>query len=459
MSNISRQFSQHMFRYLDSDTSVVGGNRYFIALGKSEDWTTTSVPEPDNSLKGQKDFRNRMQSLKRVTDTSFVVPKVDWVYGTRYNPWNDTDENLENFYVVNQYDEVFVCIYNLVSPLGTYAQSIVEPTAADQALVHPHNPARSYKTADGYIWRFLYKISPLAKARYQTSAWIPVKTIRSDTPFVPEEIQQKALQDSAINGEIIGVQVLSRGDGYSSPPTITPSPLSSLSSFTGFITSSVNGQVFDVTLDSNGSGLILHDSSQGQFTVKSTGNCVLRAIQAPFGGLNADPVVTLKSKHMMFRADIQGNEPSGGQDAIETLANYKQFGLLLNPLNYNSTTRFSGNAGTASRSFTLSSVGSILEDDKITQGATAEALVSYVDAGGKIHYYQSDSTGYEPFTTGSITYQTNLSTTITAINNPDIDVQSGKLLSVQNVQNLPGNTRSTSQTDDVRIIINIQDCE
>ena len=61
-------------------------NRYYVAIGRSEAWDEEeTVPTPNNSFREIRNFKLSAQSIKQVTDVSFVIPRYNWVNGTIYH--------------------------------------------------------------------------------------------------------------------------------------------------------------------------------------------------------------------------------------------------------------------------------------------------------------------------------------------------------------------------------------
>ena len=73
---------------LDADSSAV---RYYIGISRSEDWNDSdTATTPVNTEREQRDFRHGLQSVKEVTDYSFVIPRVNWTSGTTFAAYSDT---------------------------------------------------------------------------------------------------------------------------------------------------------------------------------------------------------------------------------------------------------------------------------------------------------------------------------------------------------------------------------
>lgn len=71
-----------------------------------------------------------------------------------------------NFYVRNDRDQIFKCLFN-----NNRANSTVQPTIDIDGQL-PENPF--ILTDDGYKWKYLYSIAPGLKQKFFTKAWMPV---------------------------------------------------------------------------------------------------------------------------------------------------------------------------------------------------------------------------------------------------------------------------------------------
>ena len=104
-----------------------------------------------------------------------------------------------------QNQQVYMCLRASVSATGVVqVASTVEPTG--------NTTGTPFKTSDGYVWKFMYSIQTLDANKFQSANFIPVKSI----PFTNinssvAEVEQKAVQDAAVHGQIIGYGIESAG--------------------------------------------------------------------------------------------------------------------------------------------------------------------------------------------------------------------------------------------------------
>ncbi len=420
----------------DSDT-------YYIGL--------SGIDSSSAGLHDQILTRNEMHFVKAVSSNSFVVETNDWISGTVYSQYDNNDTNSSAFYVVNNNNEVFLVIEQGKNSAGVSTTSTVEPTV--EVATAYKGIYKTFPTGDGYLWRYLYRMTGQAVGNFKTTDFMPVQKI-TGLGTVAETIEQKALQNNATQGEILGVAIVDGGSGYQFAPRIDIEGNGDSASFTATID---DGKVVKVEVDSDKFNNILHGHSFDYAKVFSTGNAIYRPIIAPKGGINKDPVSTLKSDKIMLQNTIKNDE--GGTLPLAVPGNdFKQVVLLNNIKNLNADTPFTGSVGTAMQSFTVSGGSGTFDADDIFETASqVQGKTFWHDfSNNRLYYVQNDSTGYGVFTdSDTITSTTVPATTkgIDALVEPDFDRYSGDLMYINNLNNAI--LRSGTQTEDFRIIIDL----
>jgi hypothetical protein len=181
----------------------------YAVLGKGSPWDDEpNPPAPiDTVQKSHYDVHRNAIAAKKVTsdNVSFVAPRHDWVSGTVYSMYRDTDSDMFNksFYVFTDEYSVYKCLYN-----NGGAQSIVKPTGYSTI---------PFTTSDGYTWRYMYSVSLGEARKFLTSSYIPVKTLEAAGSSV-EGSRQFASQSAASNGSIDILEINTPGYGYVQVP-------------------------------------------------------------------------------------------------------------------------------------------------------------------------------------------------------------------------------------------------
>ena len=319
-----KQLVADLIKINDSDAS----NNYYAAIGRSEQWNATDTPPtPQRSLAEEIDFRNSMQSVKLIGDVSRVIPRANWTSGSVYDAYDDAQVGYptNTFYVLNNNQQVYMCLRQGKSATGVVQVSTVEPTGGTNGT--------PFRGTDGYVWKFLYSISSLDASKFQSANFIPVKLVEGiDTNSPVSAQEQKGVQDAAIKGQVVGYDIITPGN-YTSTPTLTIEGDGTGAQATAVLS---NNQIVDVKVtDSSDNTFKLANMGQNYnyASVKITGGgtvsakAQIRPILSPPMGLGHDPTDDLKSSSLMFNAKPTGEESLDfiiGQD-------FRQVGLLKNP--------------------------------------------------------------------------------------------------------------------------------
>ena len=170
-------------------------NKVYLFVGRAKQWGSPDSPptnEPIDSFTYHRSTYADSVAFKRVdiTDTSLVVPRVDWIdptettggtgrtysmYKPDYSPAKTTANGAtrlydSNFYVMNSDFNVYKCLYNGQSP--TYPRgrpSWVEPPGTSTTVIET-NDSSEYK----YRWKYMYTIDADNILKFVTTEFIPV---------------------------------------------------------------------------------------------------------------------------------------------------------------------------------------------------------------------------------------------------------------------------------------------
>jgi len=487
----------------------------FIGLPNATEYQSnwdTNPPSPKDSLNDSNDYWDTMLALKKInaSDISQVVRKNVWASGITYDMWrNDISRDnpslpsgafdiySANYYVMNSDYRVYVCLYNNASVENNFqgGPSIDEPGFTDL------EPRSAGSSGDGYIWKYLYTVKPSQAIKFDSTDYIPVPSNWYD----PSSDDAVIRQNASTSGQLKIVTVRNRGVGLGTANvTYTRVPIDG-DGVGGEATVVINNdsKVESVTVSSGGEGYTF-----GTVNLKSGGvpsgstKPIFNVIIPPNGGHGYDVYRELGAYNVLSYARFENDTEN--PDFI-TGNQFARVGMIENPLAFNSSTNLNLDKASAAYALRLSGIGyssaTFTPDDYVTQtvglGHTAVGrVVSYDQTTGVLKLWQdrtnsgfnSDGTlnsnsiyGFEAyrFTSsvlsggslvingGSVnlgidTVFTGVSTVInnrtyylgqsftSGVAQPEVEKYSGNTIFVDN---RPSIIRSSSQKEDVKIIL------
>lgn len=444
-NNIKKQVIDSLLSDFNQDS-----NNYFIGIGRSEDWNDSDTTRTvTNSLWEQRGFVNGLQSVKKVSDTSFVIPRNNWSSGAIYSAYDDKQVGYptQPYYVMNDQNGVYMVIQQSKDTAGNAQTSTVQPTG--------NTTGTPFTTADGYVWKFLYSISAVDANKYVAANFIPIK-LATSADSDAAGVEQKAVQDAAIQGQIVGYAIDSGGAGYSSAPTLTIVGDGTEAKAVATISGSAVVKV--EVKDSSG---LAFGSGYNNATVTPSGGsptkpALIRPIFGPdSGGLGADPRDDLRANGIMFTVKPDGTETGDfivGND-------FRQVALLKNIKDSSGDSDFTAGTGIALKKLKFSSVTTAFSVDATIEGATSgvKALIDKVDS-SNVFYHQTDATGFGNFDSGETVNEVGasgsgtLDAAFAPFVKPEVTVKPNDALYIDNRAAV---TRASDQKEDIKIVIQI----
>jgi hypothetical protein len=293
------------FRQYDADRLIAQLNAgsptlLYLFIGQTASWADdNNPPTPTYNVQDEYTIYDSIVAMKKVVVSSIskVITRYDWVNGTTYAVYNSANANLlsSNFYVFTTDFNVYKCIWN-----NNAAPSTVMPTGTGTTNI---------TTADGYIWKYMYTVSPSDSLKYVTSAWIPVAT-------------NGTVSAAAIAGTVEFIKVTNGGAGYTGTPVVTITGDGTGATATPVV---VAGVITSITVTSKGSGYT-------RITVAITGGngsgATATASIAPPGGHGSNAPWELGGFNVMLDVTLNGSE-SG---TFPTNISYRQIGILRDPI-------------------------------------------------------------------------------------------------------------------------------
>ena len=499
--------------FVSGVTSTANAYYSFIGLPNptdvQSDWDS-DPPSPKDNFAEEDNYWDTMVALKKInsSDVRQVVPRRKWSSGTTYDMYrNDysrtntaavsgaTNLYAATYFVLNSDYRVYECLQNGTDPDNPNGKpSLDEPTFTDL------EPRSAGTSGDGYIWKYLYTIKPSDIVKFESTDYIPVPSNWESSS------DNAAVRDNAVNGSIKTVTISNAGVGIGTADAVyTKVPIKGNGSGAECtVTINSSSQVSDVTVSTQGSGYTYGsvDLIAGGVPTGTT-RPVLDVIIPPPGGHGKNIYRELGAYNVLLYSRIENDNENPDFVTGNQIA---RVGLVCNPEAYESTALLSVDKATACGALRLSGAGyssaTFTADAYVTQtiatGTTAAGrVVSYDQTTGVLKYWQDEALagfntvgaavteptyGFKlnaftssPDTGGALTIVpstgsnlaidtsfTGVSTVINSrtyylgqeftngIGNPEVKKYSGNIIYVDN---RPSITRSSTQKEDIKIIL------
>ena len=505
-------------RILNAKNFVSGvtssANSYYSFIGLpnpndyQSDWDTTP-PSPKDNFSEENDYWDTMVALKKInsSDVRQVIPKRTWSSGTTYDMYRHdysrsktaavsgaTNLYATFYYVMNSEYQVYVCLHNGMDPDNTGGKpSLDEPTFTDL------EPRSAGSSNDGYVWKYLYTITPSDVLKFETTDYMPVPADWA-TATGPA-----AVRDNAVDGSIKIVTVTNRGVGLGTANrTYTRVPIKGDGSDAECtVVINNDSKVDTVTISNQGSGYTYANVDLIAGGVP-TGTTIptMDVIIPPKGGHGKDIYRELGAYNVLLYSRIENDNENPDFVTGNQIA---RVGVVENP-EVSSGTLLSVDKASATNALRLTGTGyssaTFTADAYLTQtiatGSTAVGrVINYNQTTGVLKYWQdrsvsgfatvgtaetnpkygfnlnqftaTPSTGGSvvivPSTGSNLEIDTNFTGISTIINNktyylgqsftagiagPEVRKHAGNIIYVDN---RPAITRSANQKEDIKVIL------
>jgi hypothetical protein len=414
----------------------------YAFLSRVDPWPDNlNPPTPHQDQQYIKQVYKNMFVAKKITsnDISPVIERIDWTSGTVYDYYLDNvdmfakDSNgflLQHFYVKNQYDQIFKCLWN-----NNGAASTVEPYFEPGT----YGTNNIFQGADSYKWKYMYTVDSGLKIKFLDTAWIPVP-IGANTPTPLTALG---------SGDVEVINVINTGSGYDPANAIVNITVTG-DGYGATATPVIdNGQITDIVVTSTGTGYTYANVS---ITSTTGANAVAIVPVSPIGGHSFDPISELGCSNAMLSIDFNGSE--GGY--VPTDITYYQLGVLITPTAL-STSPFPATGSIYKVSTDLivaPGFGSYAQDEIVYQGTSLDTATW---TGTVLDFNFATNVLTVINTSGTLTvngpvYGNNTKTTRTllSVSYPDFQIFSG-YMSV--IENRSGVQRSTDGIDQFKIVL------
>lgn len=389
--------------------------KLYVFVGRPQNWNSerySGVADdqnpvtPEDSFNDMSEIYDDMISLKRISasDLRQVIKRRTWKSGKIYdmykhnysssNPASNGATRLYDgdFYVMNSQYQVFKCIYNGQTPeniTGIATSVNGEPVAsAGQTSI--------ITTVDGYKWKFMYQLSIDEVLKFVSSDFIPVS---SDATVV----------SAAVNGALDTLIINNRGSSLT-PGTFYAKIVGDGSNGVARIVvdnnGTYNGKISSASIQTAGTNYTyakidlaqtfsnIACTTPSSMGISTNGTTYLEVIIPPVAGHGANPEFELGGYRVMVNSKLEFLDGSGD---IPVDMQFRRFGLIANPLDYNSSTQSTDTSRSACKAikFSDSFNSNFTAGEVITQATTnARGIVIHWDSINKVlRYYQNEYSG------------------------------------------------------------------
>ena len=319
-----------------------------VGYGRSANWNS-NTPSPIDSFTYRSHSSDTMMFGKKVSSANIrrIIRRVDWVAGNRYEIYRDdySAQNQSpltaanrlydaNYYVLNSDFKVYICIDNGstgTNPLGNVSQD--EPTFTDL------EPSKAGNSGDGYVWKYLFTVSPSDIIKFDSTEFITVPNNWSTST----DSQIRAVRengDSNVNeNQIKHVYIEKAGNNYANG---LGQEVDIIGDGTGAKArvDVVNGSITDVTVSAGGKGYTygLVDLGTLNSNVTATNQAKLIPIIPPGLGHGSDVYTELGTDRVIVYARF---DDSTKDFPIDT--KFSQVGIVKNPTKVGTSVTYTDN--------------------------------------------------------------------------------------------------------------------
>jgi len=380
-----------------------------VGFGRSTTWNT-NPPAPVDNFAYNSHAGDVVLYGKKITSANIrrLVRRIDWVSGNRYEMYRDDYSVLNpapltnasrlydaNYYVMNSDYRVYICIENGSSGDNTKGNvSQDEPTFTDL------EPSRAGDSGDGYIWKYLFTISPSDIIKFDSTEYITVpNSWATSTDSQIRSVRESG--DSSVNeNQIKTVYIQKAGANYSNG---LGQELNILGDGTGgkVRVDVEGGRITNTVVTSGGKDYSYALVDLGAINSNTTGtNAKLVPIIPPSKGHGYDVYTELGTDKVLVYARF---DDSTKDFPVDT--SFAQVGIVKNPTSIGSDQVYGDNTFTGLYSLKFStitgtpSVGEKVEQSVVGGTGKAYGYVASWDSETKVLKYFRDRSLYYNQTT------------------------------------------------------------
>ena len=383
-------------------------NPSIVGYGRSTNWDS-NTPSPIDNLNYLNHVKDTIIFGKKIrpNDIRRLIRRVDWKQGTVYEMYrhdysvskpsplsNSTRLYDANYYVINSDYRVYVCIDNGSSetnPTGNFSQD--EPTFIDL------EPSRAGESGDGYIWKYLFTVSPSDIIKFDSIDYIPVPNdwLTTTEPQI-QSVRENG--DSLINeNQIKKIYIEKQGAGYNA----TEAELDIIGDGEGgrVIVDVVGGRITNATVSAGGKNYSYGRVDLSTINSGATEFSHLIPIIPPSRGHGYDLYNELGTDKVLIYARFDDSTKDFPLDT-----RFAQIGIIKNPTQIGSASSvFTENQFSNLNGLKLTSVSN--ESDANPGVTIYQTITGVGTATGYIASYDSETQVLKYFTDRSLYFNTN----------------------------------------------------
>ena len=395
--------------------------------GRTSDWNTSdSTPSPTDSFSYRAHSGDTMMFGKKISSANIrrIIRRVDWTSGSRYEIYRDdysasnqsplTKANRlydANYYVLNSDFKVYVCIDN-----GSTGDNLLGNISQDEPTFTDLEPSKAGNSGDGYVWKYLFTVSPSDIIKFDSTEYITVPNNWStSTDSQIRLVRENGNSDTNLN-QLKHVYIENAGTGYANGLGQEVDILGDGSGAKARV-DVVNGKITDVTVSAGGKGYTygIVDLGTLNSNVSATGRAKLIPIIPPGLGHGSDVYSELGTDKVIIYARF---DDSTKDFPIDT--KFAQVGVVKNPTKVGTSIVYTDTTYSSLQAFKFSTVsGTPQVGEEISQvltispnvGKVATGFIASYDKETKVMKYFRDRSLHFNKTSYDHTDYTGISTT------------------------------------------------
>ncbi len=356
--------------------------------GRTSDWNSSDkTPAPTDSFSYRAHSGDTMMFGKRVSSANIrrIIRRVDWAEGNRYEIYRDdysasnpsplTAANRlydANYYVLNSDFKVYVCIDN-----GSSGDNVLGNISQDEPTFTDLEPSKAGNSGDGYVWKYLFTVSPSDIIKFDSTEYITVPNNWStSTDSQIRLVRENGNSDVNLN-QIKHVYIENAGSGYANG---LGQEVDILGDGTGAKArvDVVNGKITDVTVSAGGKGYSYGIVDLGTLNSNvGAGRAKLIPIIPPALGHGSDVYSELGTDKVIIYARF---DDSTKDFPIDT--KFAQVGIVKNPTKVGTDIIYTDTTFSSLKAFKFDTVsGTPIVGEEIKQVLTASPNTGKVATG------------------------------------------------------------------------------